>query len=69
VSIESFNWNQSEAANEKYAELEKKYLNEPIVLVKSRSVSGLRKAYPSFFLDSGAFIRLVRDAVTMSELI
>lgn len=35
-----------------------------VVLVSVDSISALRRAYPNYFLDTGAFLRMVKDAVT-----
>jgi Region found in RelA / SpoT proteins len=35
-----------------------------VVLVSVDSISALRRAYPNYFLDTGAFLRVVRDATT-----
>ena len=46
---------------ERAASLEK---NTDVVLVSVDSISALRRAYPNYFLDTGAFLRMVKDATT-----
>jgi putative GTP pyrophosphokinase len=53
-------------ASEDYAAKERENKNKEdihVVLVSAESLSDLKSAYPSFFLDSAGFIDLIRDQV------
>ena len=66
VSWDPFAWNESQAANAKYTDLEQKFAgdsNEHVVLVKAGSVAAMKRSYPSFFLDAELFLRLVVEAL------
>jgi ppGpp synthetase/RelA/SpoT-type nucleotidyltranferase len=59
VEIKSFGLNRLDEANAAYADAEKVAIDHPdmqTVLVTSRSVKALRKAYPNYFLDTKAFL-------------
>lgn len=59
VSIQSFSRDNLEKASARYAELELKRANGAkiqVVLVAAGSLDNLRKAYPSYFLDTKEFI-------------
>lgn len=58
VNIQIFNKNQYEYATNEYLKLEKT-INEnenAVVLVSATSIKTLKKAYPSYFLDTSEFI-------------
>ena len=60
ANIKSFEAKHVHIANEKYSEMEeevRKGKNIQVVLVASESVSALKKAYPSYFLDSQYFFK------------
>ncbi len=50
-------------ANAHYAQIEKDNPELQAVLVSVDSVSALRTAYPNYFLDTTAFLRIVEEAV------
>lgn len=59
VSINSYGKKRLDAANNDYAEAEKKALGHPdmqTVLVTTNSVQALRRAYPNYFLDTKQFL-------------
>ncbi len=61
VNIQVFNKNQFEFATSEYLKLEKS-INEnenAVVLVSATSIRTLKKAYPSYFLDTSEFIQAV----------
>ncbi|MGJ1360828.1 RelA/SpoT domain-containing protein [Sphingobacterium spiritivorum] len=61
VNIQVFNKNQFEYATTEYINLEKS-INEnenAVVLVSATSIKTLKKAYPSYFLDTSEFIQAV----------
>lgn len=65
ANIKSFEARHVHIANEKYSEAEeevRKGRNIQVVLVASESISALKKAYPSYFLDSQNFFKNL-DAV------
>jgi hypothetical protein len=65
VSWNTFSWNESQRANEIYTRLEQDNSDragEYFVLVKADSLSAMKRSYPSFFLDTGVFARMVADA-------
>jgi ppGpp synthetase/RelA/SpoT-type nucleotidyltranferase len=71
VTISAFSANQSELANQKYTEIETKISEKEgaqAVLVSVDSISGLRKAYPNYFLDTTTFIELLDEALYGSLL-
>lgn len=60
ANIKSFEAKHVHLANEKYSEMEeevRKGKNIQVVLVASESISALKKAYPSYFLDSQYFFK------------
>ena len=60
TTITPFSRFEATVASEKYTELENQTRDDPsrnIVLVSAGSVSNLTKAYPSYFLDAGEFLR------------
>ncbi|MEZ7515141.1 RelA/SpoT domain-containing protein [Flavobacterium frigidarium] len=61
VNIQVFNKNQFEHATSEYLKLEKS-INEnenAVVLVSATSIKTLKKAYPSYFLDTSEFIQAI----------
>lgn len=61
VNIQIFNKNQFEYATSEYLKLEKS-INEKenaVVLVSATSIKTLKKAYPSYFLDTSEFIQAI----------
>ncbi len=61
VSIQIFNKNQFEYATSEYLKLEK-VIDEnenAVVLVSATSIKTLKKAYPSYFLDTSEFIQAI----------
>ncbi|WP_339918877.1 RelA/SpoT domain-containing protein [uncultured Flavobacterium sp.] len=61
VNIQIFNKNQFEYATNEYLKLEKT-INEnenAVVLVSANSIKTLKKAYPSYFLDTSEFIQAI----------
>ena len=61
VNIQIFNKNQFEYATREYLRLEKT-INEnenAVVLVSATSIKTLKKAYPSYFLDTSEFIQAI----------
>lgn len=61
VNIQIFNKNQFEYATNEYIKLEKT-INEnenAVVLVSATSIKTLKKAYPSYFLDTSEFIQAI----------
>jgi hypothetical protein len=62
VRITSFKKDELELASEAYLKLEKKSETGPteVVLVSSNSIKLLKKAYPSYFLDTSDFIEKVK---------
>jgi len=63
VSIQSFGKRSLEAASERYAELEMQIADGAAmhaVLVSAGSLDNLRKAYPSYFLDTGEFVKYLK---------
>ena len=60
ASIKSFEAKHVHIANEKYSEIEGEVRlgrNIQVVLVASESIAALKKAYPSYFLDSQNFFK------------
>ena len=65
IEVTTFKLRESQLANEKYLEIEKKLKNTAgaeAVLVSVDSLDAVRKAYPNYFLDTNVFLRLVSDA-------
>jgi hypothetical protein len=72
ISWEPFAWNESQRANAKYTELEQAVIGkngEHVVLVKAGSLAAMKRSYPSFFLDTESFSRLVTTALTPGGLV
>ena len=59
VVLKSYTKNQFEKATEDYVKLEKEVENtkDATVLVSAQSFKSLKKAYPSYFLDTSEFIK------------
>lgn len=59
VGIMSFTESQSEEANNTYAREEANAINKPIeiVLVRTKNIKSLKRAYPNYFLDSKEFVQ------------
>lgn len=59
VRIGAYNKNQFEKAAKDYAEFEKESVEgeNAVVLVSATSIKALKKAYPSYFLDTSEFIQ------------
>jgi hypothetical protein len=65
VEVTTFKFRESQLANQKYLEVEKKLKNmagAEAVLVSVPSLDAVRKAYPNYFLDTSVFLNLLRDA-------
>ncbi len=65
LNVTGFNVNQLEQATAEYLETEKAIADRPgaeAVLVSVRSVTALRRAYPSYFLDTRRFLQAVEQA-------
>ena len=61
-----FRPNDSETANEFYAEEELAHRDDPnfaVVMVSVKSLNQLRRAYPNFFADLSVFRKLVRETI------
>ncbi|WP_152286663.1 RelA/SpoT domain-containing protein [Flavicella marina] len=58
VNLRIFNKNQFELATSEYLEIEKNIEEDKnaVVLVSATSIKALKKAYPSYFLDTSEFI-------------
>ncbi|GAW41810.1 GTP pyrophosphokinase YjbM [Brevundimonas sp. SH203] len=66
ITVWRFKALQSEAANQKYTDLEGALLEDAktqIVLVSVDNVNALRRAYPNYFLDTNLFSSLVARAL------
>ena len=61
VQIQGFKKSQFEKASEEYLNIEKTIQNSEnaVVLVSSSSIKSLKKAYPSYFLDTSEFINVL----------
>ncbi len=55
------------AANAEYAVIEKDHPELQAVLVSVDSISALKSAYPNYFLDTTAFLRVVDKALGNSK--
>lgn len=63
-------YEESEDAEAAYAELESNYRNEPntdIVLVNALPVHQLKKAYPNYFGDSQAFLKMLDEKIIVTR--
>ena len=62
LTVRRFAESKLDQANNEYAELEKKYLNDKnteIVLVSVDDINNLEKLYPNYFLDTQEFVKLL----------
>nr|WP_243464449.1 hypothetical protein [Riemerella anatipestifer] len=66
VNIQIFNKNQFEYATKEYLRLETsiKESENAVVLVSASSLKTLKKAYPSYFLDTSEFIQAIEKMNT-----
>jgi ppGpp synthetase/RelA/SpoT-type nucleotidyltranferase len=67
IKITGFTSNQSQEAQARYTEVEetmKADERSDAVLVSVDSISSLRRAYPNYFLDTGAFADLLETALS-----
>jgi len=58
----SYGMDRLKEANEKYAELEKRYSatgSRQVVLVSASSLDSLKKAYPNYFLDTHEYLKAI----------
>jgi hypothetical protein len=66
IKVTGFRSNQSQEAQFRYTEVEKRIASDErrdAVLVSVDSISSLRKAYPNYFLDTGAFADLLDESL------
>jgi ppGpp synthetase/RelA/SpoT-type nucleotidyltranferase len=66
VEVTPFTPEQLKEASDAYIKVEKETENSPeiqTVLVSVESVEALRAAYPNYFLDTGAFIQVMKQAI------
>jgi len=66
VQVTGFARAESERAMARYAEVEKSFIGVPgaqVVLVSVDSIDKLRRAYPSYFLESSVFIKALSRAL------
>jgi hypothetical protein len=66
LQITPFKATEAEAANNEYLRIEKQISGKPgceAVLVSVSSLEVLRRAYPSYFLDTERFLTLLREAL------
>lgn len=69
--IKTYNENQEEKAIDDYSTLEKRHFEDKdydIVLVGADNINDLKKAYPSYFLDTAEFLRILRRIVLLKCL-
>lgn len=62
LNVRRFSESKLDQANNEYAELEKRYLNDKnfeIVLVSVDDMNNLEKLYPNYFLDTEEFVKLL----------
>ncbi len=62
LNVKRYSESKLDQANNEYAELEKKYLNDKnveIVLVSVDDINNLEKLYPNYFLDTQEFVKLL----------
>lgn len=72
IKVTGFSASQSQEAQAQYTEVEKRISNDErsdAVLVSVDSISSLRRAYPNYFLDTGAFADLLDEALLNSDII
>jgi hypothetical protein len=67
--VEGFKAGQLAIANAKYLEIETQSAGRmDAVLVSVESISVLQRAYPNYFLDTSAFVDVVRDALNSPSI-
>jgi ppGpp synthetase/RelA/SpoT-type nucleotidyltranferase len=69
IKVTGFKFGQHQEAQTRYTEAEKNIANDEksdAVLVSVDSIASLRRAYPNYFLDTGAFADLLDGALTGS---
>jgi hypothetical protein len=67
IKITGFMANQSQEAQAQYTEVEKRITADErsdAVLVSVDSIASLRRAYPNYFLDTGAFADILEEALS-----
>lgn len=67
IKVTGFKFSQHQEAQTRYTEAEKKIANDErsdAVLVSVDSIASLRRAYPNYFLDTGAFADLLDEALS-----
>ncbi|MGH2637926.1 MAG: RelA/SpoT domain-containing protein, partial [Rhabdochlamydiaceae bacterium] len=70
VAIRPFGHDQQKVASDEYIKVEKDTENRPeiqTVLVSVESIESLRAAYPNYFLDTDAFLRVMSQVTKSSE--
>jgi hypothetical protein len=70
VNVTGFKQSESEKANAKYLEVEKKIKTSPnldAVLVSVDSMISLRQAYPNYFLDTGVFLKVMNEILASEQ--
>ena len=70
LTTRPFSQDEMEKANEMYSRLEKATEDRPeiqVVLVSVESVEALRAAYPNYYLDTGAFIGAMKQAMSKTK--
>jgi hypothetical protein len=67
VSIHPYAKGQLGHANEHYAQIEKNHPELQAVLVSVDSLAALRTAYPNYFLDTTAFLKVVEKAIGSTD--
>jgi len=68
--ISTFTEKEEKNAIEKYAELEKSYpvgKDYDVVLVGADNTTDLKKAYPSYFLDTAEFLSYLKTIISKYE--
>ena len=67
IHVRAFDKNKTLEASDQYLEVEKKTRDNPsvqVVLVSIDSLSALRTAYPNYYLDTTAFLDMVRKVTS-----
>jgi hypothetical protein len=67
-SIDYVTSTDEKKATDLYNYYEKEYRHDPfasVVLVKSKNLKELKKAYPNYFLDTQYFVKTIEDALNM----
>ena len=65
INVVTYKQNELEKASGDYLEIEKKIKdkNADAVLVSADSISALKRAYPNYFLDTEAFLNLMKKII------